>query len=124
VLRRLENQIVAGDGTGQNLTGLIHSGIPDGTYTAGVPLAVLALSGIVDVLTAASRPCLSCFVLSASQAFQRLAGPRPSSHGVAPTCRGSAAQQILERARGNGPHLSGASPPRGLRPSSSASTPR
>jgi HK97 family phage major capsid protein len=86
VLRRVENQLVAGDGTGENLLGLIHSGIPVVDYLADVPLADLALSGIVDVLAANASP--DAVVLNPADYGQMLAakatgsGERLDSNGA------------------------------------------
>jgi HK97 family phage major capsid protein len=56
VSRRVENQIVAGDGTGENLRGILHTtGISVVDYTAE-PLADLALAGIADILGANAEP--------------------------------------------------------------------
>lgn len=50
VQRRLEEQIVSGDGTGQNLTGLLNtSGVGQVEFNAAVPLNELVLSGITNV---------------------------------------------------------------------------
>lgn len=56
VLRRLEDQIVAGDGLGENLRGILStSGIAVVEYDSAVPLVELPLAGEVDVLLFASR---------------------------------------------------------------------
>jgi HK97 family phage major capsid protein len=50
---RLENQILAGDGAGSNLTGILNtSGIGSVAFSGAVPLAELILTGIVNVFTA------------------------------------------------------------------------
>jgi len=50
VQRRLEEQILSGDGTGANLTGILKtSGIGQVAYNANVPLNELVLSGITNV---------------------------------------------------------------------------
>ncbi|MDX6532811.1 MAG: hypothetical protein QOF68_555 [Gaiellales bacterium] len=57
VLRRVENQIVAGDGTGENLRGVLNTvGIGTVAFDAGVPLGELPLAGIVDVLLSDAEP--------------------------------------------------------------------
>ena len=57
VLRRLENQIVAGDGTGENLTGILAtSGIASVAFAAGTALSDLSLTGITDVLLSNAEP--------------------------------------------------------------------
>ena len=57
VLRRLENQILAGDGQGENLLGILNtSGIASVPFAAGTPLADLALSGITTALVSNVDP--------------------------------------------------------------------
>jgi HK97 family phage major capsid protein len=57
VLRRLENQIVGGDGTGTNLTGILHTtGIASVAFAAGTALSDLALAGITAVLQSEAEP--------------------------------------------------------------------
>jgi HK97 family phage major capsid protein len=57
VLRRLENQIVGGDGSGTNLTGILHTtGIASVAFAAGTPLADLALAGMTAVLQSEAEP--------------------------------------------------------------------
>ena len=57
VLRRLENQIISGDGTGENLTGILHtSGFASVTFAAGTALTDLSLSGITDVIMSDAEP--------------------------------------------------------------------
>ena len=57
VLRRVENQIVSGDGAGENLRGLLHtSGVASIPFDADVPLAEIPLAGIVDVLLSDATP--------------------------------------------------------------------
>ena len=57
VMRRLENQIVGGDGTGENLTGILHtSGVGDIAYASGVPLTDLILDGSTAVELLESEP--------------------------------------------------------------------
>lgn len=54
---RLESQIVAGDGTGENLLGLLHTtGLGDVAYAAGELAADQSLEGIVDVLLSNANP--------------------------------------------------------------------
>jgi hypothetical protein len=56
VLRRVENALVAGDGAGENLRGIMHTpGITVVNYVAE-PLADLALAGIADILGANAQP--------------------------------------------------------------------
>jgi HK97 family phage major capsid protein len=63
VLRRVENQIVAGDGSAENLTGLLHTtGLATVTFSGSEPLADLALDGIVSVMNNEADP--DCVVLS------------------------------------------------------------
>lgn len=57
VLRRLEDQIIGGDGLGQNLRGILNtSGIAAVEYDSAVPLVELPLTGEVDVLLADAEP--------------------------------------------------------------------
>jgi HK97 family phage major capsid protein len=58
VLRRLEHQILSGNGSGENLTGLYDaaSGLGSVTFDAGELDADQALEGIVDVLLAEGEP--------------------------------------------------------------------
>lgn len=57
VLRRVENQILAGDGTGANLKGILAtSGIASITYSATSPLTDLTLDGITAVLVSDAEP--------------------------------------------------------------------
>ncbi len=58
VLRRVENQIVAGDGVGENLVGLLNSETPIGSipFVADTFLADLTLDGITEVLAAEADP--------------------------------------------------------------------
>jgi HK97 family phage major capsid protein len=53
VMRRLEGQILNGDGTGSNLTGVLNtSGIGTVAFVGTVPLAELVLTGITNVYLA------------------------------------------------------------------------
>jgi HK97 family phage major capsid protein len=57
VFRRVENQILAGDGTGQNLLGILNTtGIADVAYVSGDVLTDLALAAITDVLVSDAIP--------------------------------------------------------------------
>jgi len=57
VLRRLENQIVGGDGTGENLLGILNtSGIGSIAFTAGEPLTDLTLDAITAVILSDAEP--------------------------------------------------------------------
>ena len=57
VMRRVENQIVAGDGTGENLLGILAtSGIGDVVFAAGEALSDLTLDGIVTTLLSDAEP--------------------------------------------------------------------
>ena len=57
VLRRLEKQIVSGDGSGQNLTGILNTtGIASVPYAAGTALTDLALAGLVAILSSEGDP--------------------------------------------------------------------
>jgi len=50
-LRRLENQIIGGDGAGENIQGILHTtGVAEVDFSATEPLSDLALDGITDVL--------------------------------------------------------------------------
>jgi HK97 family phage major capsid protein len=60
VLKRLENQIVAGDGAGENLRGLLNtSGIASVPFDGSVPLGELPLRGIRDVMLGDAEPTAS-----------------------------------------------------------------
>jgi HK97 family phage major capsid protein len=57
VMRRLQNQVLSGDGTGENLTGILNTtGIGEIPFSATPPLTDLALDGIVGVLVADAVP--------------------------------------------------------------------
>ena len=57
VLRRLEAQVLAGDGTGANLTGILHStGIGSVTYSATEALSDLTLDGITATFLSDAEP--------------------------------------------------------------------
>jgi HK97 family phage major capsid protein len=57
VSRRLENQIVAGDGTAENILGLLHTtGVGSIAFAAGEPLTDLALDAISAVLVSDAVP--------------------------------------------------------------------
>lgn len=57
VFRRLEGQILAGDGTGQNLRGILNtSGIATVAYVAGDPLTDLTLDAITNVIVSDAQP--------------------------------------------------------------------
>jgi Phage capsid family len=56
VMRRVENQIVGGDGTGENLLGILNTaGVATVAFGTG-PLSDLTLDGIVGVLLADAQP--------------------------------------------------------------------
>jgi capsid protein len=56
-LRRLENQVLAGDGVGENILGILAtSGIGDVPFAAAVALSDLALDGIVAALLSEHQP--------------------------------------------------------------------
>jgi HK97 family phage major capsid protein len=62
VLRRIENQILSGDGTGQNLRGILNTtGIASIAFNAGEPLSDLALDAITTVLVSDAVPDLAIF---------------------------------------------------------------
>jgi HK97 family phage major capsid protein len=62
VQRRIENQIVAGDGTGQNLTGILHtSGIGSIAFSTSEALSDLTLDAITTVLVSDAVPDLAIF---------------------------------------------------------------
>ena len=57
VLRRVESQIINGDGSGENLRGLLHtSGVASVPFDADVPIGELPLAGIVDVIMSDAVP--------------------------------------------------------------------
>ena len=57
VLRRVESQLLAGNGTGQNILGIMNtSGIGSVAFAGGTPLADLALSGLVTELLSEAQP--------------------------------------------------------------------
>jgi HK97 family phage major capsid protein len=57
VMRRLENQIVAGDGQGENLLGILNtSGVGSIAFAAGEPLSDLTLDAISAVLVSDAEP--------------------------------------------------------------------
>lgn len=79
VLRRLESQIVNGDGTGQNLRGILNtSGIGAVAYSAGTPLGDLSLQGLVAVLNSEAEP--DAAVMNATT-LQGLLTPKASGSG-------------------------------------------
>ena len=56
-MRRVENQIVAGDGNGENLLGILHtSGIGSVAFSAGDALTDLTLDAISTVLVSDAEP--------------------------------------------------------------------
>lgn len=62
VNRRIESQIVAGDGVGQNMRGILNTtGIASVAYAAGTPLSDLTLDAITDVLLSDCVPDLAIF---------------------------------------------------------------
>lgn len=57
VMRRLEGQVIAGDGTGQNLKGILNqTGVAAVAYDAAELASDLTLDGIVDVLLSDAEP--------------------------------------------------------------------
>lgn len=57
VLQRLETQVIAGDGTGENLLGILNTtGLATVSYTAGELAADLTLDGISGLLAAGANP--------------------------------------------------------------------
>jgi HK97 family phage major capsid protein len=57
VMRRLENQIVAGDGIGENILGVLHTtGIGSVAFAAGEALSDLTLDAISTVLVSDAEP--------------------------------------------------------------------
>jgi hypothetical protein len=57
VRRRLESQILAGDGVGENLLGILHTtGIATPAFVADTALTDLTLTGITDVMLAEAEP--------------------------------------------------------------------
>lgn len=61
-LRRVEDQIVAGDGTGQNLRGILNTtGIATVAFDADEPLSDLTLDAITTVLVSDAVPDLAIF---------------------------------------------------------------
>jgi HK97 family phage major capsid protein len=78
-LRRLENQIVNGDGTGQNILGILGTtGVGSVTFAAGTALADLSLQGIVAILASEGEPD-ACVMAPAT--FQNLLTPKASGSG-------------------------------------------
>ncbi len=62
VMRRIENQILSGDGVGQNLRGILNTtGIANIAFAAGTPLSDLALDAITTVLVSDAVPDLAIF---------------------------------------------------------------
>jgi HK97 family phage major capsid protein len=56
-MRRLEDQVIAGDGTGENILGILNtSGIASIAFSASVALTDLAMDGIVATLLAEAQP--------------------------------------------------------------------
>src|SRR4051794_18378247 len=56
-MRRLEDQVIAGNGTGQNLRGILNTtGVASVAYDAAELAADLTLEGIVDVLLSDAEP--------------------------------------------------------------------
>jgi len=61
VMRRLEGQVIAGDGLGVNLQGLINTtGIANVTFDAAQLAADQVLEGIVDVILSGAEPNVVC----------------------------------------------------------------
>ena len=57
VLRRLEHQIISGNGVGENLTGILNtSGIGSIPFAAGTPIADLVMLGIDAVIQSEAVP--------------------------------------------------------------------
>lgn len=57
VLRRVESQVLAGDGNGENLSGILdQAGIGGVPFVSANPLTDHALDGMVDVIVADSEP--------------------------------------------------------------------
>jgi hypothetical protein len=57
VMRRLEEQVLAGNGVGENIKGILATaGIGDVAFDGAVPLSDLPLDGMVDVLMADAVP--------------------------------------------------------------------
>ena len=57
VLRRVENQVIAGDGIGENMQGILHTtGIAEVTYDAAKLAADRTLDGITAVLLSEANP--------------------------------------------------------------------
>jgi Phage capsid family len=57
VLRRLQTQVLVGDGVGGNMLGIINTtGIASVPFTAGEPLTDLSLDGITDVILSEANP--------------------------------------------------------------------
>lgn len=61
VLRRLEGQILAGNGSGENLKGILAHDIGSVTFDGSAPLSDLTLDGITTVLVADAVPDLAVF---------------------------------------------------------------
>lgn len=57
VMRRVENQVLGGDGVGQNIRGILNTtGIAAAAFNAAVPLSDNLLSGVTDVLVSEAEP--------------------------------------------------------------------
>jgi HK97 family phage major capsid protein len=80
VLRRLEAQLVSGDGTGQNLQGIMNTtGVASVAYAGATPLADLSLAGLVDILNSESEP--DACVMNATT-LAKLLTPKASTSGL------------------------------------------
>ena len=86
VLRRLENQIVSGDGVGENLLGILNTaGIGDVAFADGTPLTDLSLDAIVAVIVEEAVPnavLLNPADLAAMLKEKTAAGQRLDSDGA------------------------------------------
>ena len=57
VLRRLEDQVIGGDGTGENILGILHTtGVASVPFVAGEPLSDLTLDAITTVFLSDAEP--------------------------------------------------------------------
>jgi HK97 family phage major capsid protein len=56
IARRIEAQVLGGTGTGENLRGILNSGIPISPHDAALPLADLILRGVTVVRRANANP--------------------------------------------------------------------
>ena len=79
-LRRLENQVVAGDGLGENILGILNTvGIGSVVFDAASALSDLTLDGIVATIPAMSSQTRSCSTRPIGPGCSRRRLPGPAS---------------------------------------------